>query len=169
MKHIVKVLVTFCALAVAMPAANAGRSRAGNTTVLTFRNTDSSNTLNMLENVALNGAESTRTLTLQVNHNWSRVKLGLEYTYSAGTDLSVVPSCNSRAGEQQDTFTTRSCSGGTCTVSALTDTYTTGGADADILVEYDVSGCWEFQVVFASTGAGAGDLLNVKATAISGD
>lgn len=129
----------------------------------------------MLEAVALNASAGTRTLTLPLSTNFSRgtdgptyakVKLVINYTYSAATTVVVTYTSSIDGGTTYGSETSTAIAAGAGTVSVYTDTYTTGSANAIIKLSYDVAGCTHAKFVFSGASAGAGDLINVQAVAI---
>lgn len=139
-------------------------SKFGATSCLTFKT--SADSANMLSGVALNASEGTRTLELVTSKNWSRVKLEILYTYSAATTLTIAPTFSLDGTYASETSGVTA--DGIRTLSQLTDTYTTNGASANLIVSYDVSGMQSVKFVFGGAGAGAGDLVTVQAVAVSG-
>lgn len=130
------------------------------------------NSYNMLNAVALNGAAGTRTLTLDtgsIGDGYGRLLVVLDYTYGAATAVTVTPSCSSDGGTTYGQETSTSIASGTGTVSAYSDSYTTGAANKTLRLKYDVTGCDHYKLIFAGTGANGSDLVNVQAALIVGD
>lgn len=130
-----------------------------------------------LSGVALNAAAATRTLTLtlytgtKAQPEFAKVRLGIFYTYSAATTVTVLFSC-SMDGTNYAQVMARNVSGTTATLSKLTDSWTTGGAsatDPGLGPEFDVRGCLKAKFLFGGAGAGSGDLVTVDAAMIAGD
>lgn len=132
-------------------------------------------TNNILSGVALNAAAGTRTITANnyyagtpTQPAFAKARLSIFYTYSAATAVTVVFSC-SADGTNFAQMTARDISGSTATISALTDSYTTGAASKDLMLEYDIRGCAKVKWLLAGTGAGAGDLVTVDLALIAGN
>jgi hypothetical protein len=117
---------------------------------------------NLVNGIACNAAAGSRTVTLQLDGRFGRVRLPIWLTYNAATALTVTPEC-SLDGTTYANYLTRSCTSGVCTASTFVDTLSTGAASIDGTFEYDVSGCTKFRVVVACTGGGASDTLIVQA------
>ena len=158
----------FAALMCLCLAAPAAAKVADNTQYLRFRNAASTNSLNMLEGVALNATEATRTLTLQVNQRWAKVRVAIFFTHSAATTVTATPKCSTEAGGTYANYQTRSCSSGTCSTFDMVDSNAVAG-DEDFILEYDVRGCWEFDLVLSGASAGGSDLVDVQAVAVTGE
>jgi hypothetical protein len=128
---------------------------------------------NALSGVALDATAATRTVTASFDVKatnpapYSKWRVSVFYTYSAATTVTSVFSC-SQDGTNYSSLTSRSIAAGASAVSIVTDTYTTGGASANITLEYDVQGCRKAKVVLGGASAGAGDLVTVDWTAIVG-
>lgn len=128
---------------------------------------------NALSGVALNAAAALRTVTASFDIKpgtpapYTKWRVSVFFTYGAATTLTSVFSC-SQDGTNYASLTSRSISAGASTVSIVTDTYTTGGASADIMLEYDIQGCRKAKVVLGGASAGASDLVTVDWTAIVG-
>lgn len=98
---------------------------------------------------------------------WSKARLGVTYTYSAATTVTTAFYC-AIDGTNYTQVVSRSVSGGTATVSALTDSITTGGANQAYMLEYDLRGCKKAKWVFGGASAGAGDLVTVDLALVAG-
>lgn len=98
---------------------------------------------------------------------WSKARLGITYTYSAATTVTTAFYC-AIDGSNYTQVVSRSVSGATATATALTDSLTTGGANAAYMLEYDVRGCKKAKWVFGGASAGAGDLVTVDLALVAG-
>lgn len=123
----------------------------------------------VLGGVALNASAATRTATVTgLGKKYSRLIWQVDYTYSAATTVTLTCSGSTNEAASYGVKTSTSVSAGAGTVSAYVDTYTTGGASNNLLIEYDVAGLDAFKCVFGGASAGAGDLVTVYATAVVG-
>jgi hypothetical protein len=126
-----------------------------------------------LSSVALNASAGTRTITENLYRAgvqqpaYSKARLVIAYTYSAATTVTVAFKC-SLDGTNYGQVMARSVSGSTATVSTLTDSYTTGAASANLMLEYDVRGCLAAQWLFGGASAGANDKVTVDVALIAG-
>ena len=122
----------------------------------------------MLSGVALNAAAGSRTITINVRRSWAKLRLGVAYTYSAATSVTLTPSCLYEASGTAYALSTRNCTSGACELAPQTDVET-GTASWTREIEYDVRGCHQFKVVFSGGGSpGAGDLITTEAVAVTG-
>jgi hypothetical protein len=129
-----------------------------------FQSGTSTNKYNLLEGAALNASVGSRTVTINPSGTFTKLNVAVFYTYSAATAVTLTMSCSmdgtNYAGRQ-----TRDISSGAATLSSLVDSKTTSASNQSFMVEYDVRGCEKVKIVLDGTGAGAGDLVNVQATA----
>jgi len=137
------------------------------TNSLAFVNTASAEKLNILEAVALNAAEATRTITIVPRRDWAKLRVWVFYTYSAATTVTTAMSC-SLDTSQFGTPQTRAVTAGASTLSDLVDTKTTSAADQDYFFDFDVRGCRTVKLVFGGASADGSDLVNVQVAAITG-
>lgn len=134
---------------------------------------DTAQANNALSGVALNASAGTRTLTASFDYKagvpapFTKWRVSVFYTYSAATTVTAVFSC-AQDGTNYASLTSRSIAAGASTVSIVTDTYTTSGASADLMLEYDIQGCAKAKIVFGGASAGAGDLITVDWVAVVG-
>lgn len=98
---------------------------------------------------------------------WSKARLGITYTWAAATTVTTAFYC-AIDGTNYTQVTSRSVAGGTATVSALTDSITTGGASQAYMLEYDVRGCKKAKWVFGGASGGASDLVTVDVALVAG-
>ena len=119
---------------------------------------------------ALNAAP-TLTVDLASRHlsssAWSKARLGVTYTYNAATTVTTAFYC-AIDGTNYTQVVSRSVAGGTATVSALTDSITTGAANQAYMLEYDVRGCKKAKWVFGGASGGASDLVTVDLALVAG-
>lgn len=125
-----------------------------------------SGSFNILSGVALNASAGTRTITLSTE-GYSKLLVQVNFTYAAATTLTSQFTC-SLNGVTYGRRTSKSTTAGAVTVSASTETYTTGGASVVLNYEYDVRGCSDISVVYGGASGGASDLITVQATAVVG-
>jgi len=126
---------------------------------------------NILAAVALNATASARTITLTKGDGGlraSKLLVGVFYTYSAATTVTAQLSC-ALDGTNYAIRQTRAISSGTATLSNLTDSKTTGAANHDFMLEFDVRGCEAVKILFGGASADGSDLVNIQATTIVGD
>jgi hypothetical protein len=148
-------------------------SVSGATKAQAFRGTTAAAPHNLLNQIALNVTAASRTITLSLGNmpagrpgdGFNKLRVFVFYTYSAATTVTALFSC-SLDGTNYGSLLSRSIVSGASTVSVVTDTYTTGGANADLQYEYDVRGCASVQIVFGGASADGSDLVNVQAVAI---
>ena len=133
-----------------------------------YVNPASTNRYNLLEGVALNAAEATRTATVHLRRRWPSIKVNVFYTYGSATDVTATLKC-SIDGTNYAVIQSRAISAGVATLSDLVDTKTTSAASHDMQIMYGVAGCERAQVVFAGTGAGGSDTVNVQVIAVAGE
>jgi len=160
-----------CAVAIAMVAlwaTPAIAADAGFTTTRSYRNSASANTFNILEGVALNATEATRTVTVELAGRYSHARVGVSFTWAAASTVVLTPYCSQDNGTSYLPVTARSVTAGAGAISPLVDTYTTSGASADFSIEYGVSGCTHFRIVFSGASGGASDLIGVQLSATVG-
>lgn len=127
----------------------------------------------LLDGVALNAAEASRTLTLDLTTGdtlsaigkFSKVEVFVSYTYSAATTVTATAT-RSIDGTLYCRRTTRNTVSGASSVFLQGDTYTTGAADADFSLEYDVRGLSSLKIVFGGAGADGSDLITVQAVGV---
>jgi hypothetical protein len=127
---------------------------------------------NALSGVALNASAATRTVTAVFGSPTSpspftKWRVSVFFTWAAASTVTAVFSC-SIDGTNYASLTSRSITAGASAVSIVTDTYTTGGASADIMLEYDIQGCRAAKVLLGGASAGATDLVTVDWSAIVG-
>jgi len=122
---------------------------------------DSSNEFNMLEDVALNAAAATRTLTLTVPSAAHKLRLAVFLTRTAATNVRITPT-GSFDGTNYAEWTSRSTLAGVGTLTDFYDLHAVSG-DKDFATEYDVTGLKKVKLVFSGASAGAADLVNVQA------
>lgn len=140
-------------------------------------NMASTNDYNVLEAVALNASAATRTITTQVGtlgqggngDGFAKLLVVIDYTYSAATTVTVLPSCSQDGGSTYGQETSTAIASGAGTVSAYSDTYTTGAASKILRLGYDVSGCTHYKLVFGGASADASDLVDVQLTLFVGE
>lgn len=159
-------LLLLASLHVTLSSARAG-ARAPVTEVLRFTNASSTNKFNMLEGVALNALEATRTVTLTTGRRWPTLKINVFFTHSAASDVTMVMKC-SFDGTNYAVVQSGSIAAGVRTLSDLTDTKVTGGANQSFQTSVGAKGCESVQLVFDGTSAGAGDLVDVQVVGVSG-
>lgn len=159
-----KRFLLFFMLAIAVPLQAQAAARSPKT--LTYKHT-SGGSVTLLNGVALNATESSRTITLNTD-GWSKLRVYLYYTYSAATDVRAVFSCSMDAGANFALLQTRAIASGVATLSDFVDVKSTGSANQLIMLEYDTRGCDKTKIVFSGTSAGAGDTVIVQATSIAG-
>ena len=164
MRRLVALAVFTLTLAV---GGSAAAKLADKTDSKNWKSTTSTNEYNLLEGVALNAASaSDRTITLNTKGFWAKLRVSVFFTYTAATTVDAVFTC-AYDGVNYAQITSRSISGGTATVSKLTDSHPVS-ADSDFQLEYDVKGCEFVKVLFSGTGAGGSDTVDVQATTIAG-
>lgn len=139
------------------------------TDTVAYQNTSSTNTYNVLEDVALNGAEATRTLTVTTRRRMATLKVAVFYTdggVSSITTLTATPYC-SIDGTNYAIPQVRDLSAGT--VSDLADTMA-ATADFSEMLFYGVGGCESFKIIFAGNNTpDAADLVSVQAVSVVGE
>lgn len=134
---------------------------------------DTAQANNALSAVALNASAGTRTVTATFDYvptnpaPFTKWRVSVFFTYNAATTVTGVFSC-SQDGTNYASLTSRSIAAGASTVSIVTDTYTTGGASADFMLEYDIQGCRKAKLVLGGASAGASDLVTVDWVAVVG-
>ncbi len=116
---------------------------------------------------ALNGAAATLTFTMDVE-GYSQLNIQVDHTFSAATAFTVTCSGSLNGGSTYARMTATSISGGTGTVSKYLDSYATGSASTNIILEYRVHGYDKVQCVLDDTGADGSDLVTVYAKASVG-
>lgn len=160
MRFLTPLLLALALLATpTLSLADSDRSLAQPGLIRTYKTAAGSVTL--LDDVALNATAATRTITLNT-FGLSKVCVLVFYTYAAATTLVATPSV-SADGTNYASVTSRNITAGSSTVSVFADTYTTGAADADLALEFDVTGKVSLKVVFSGASAGASDLIDVQA------
>jgi uncharacterized protein (UPF0333 family) len=128
---------------------------------------------NALAAVALNASAGTRTITkiltvgIDQHPGYSKARLVIAYTWAAATTVTVAFSC-SIDGTNYGPLMVRTVSGSTATVTALTDSYTTGGASATMMLEYDLRGCAAAKWLLGGASAGASDLVTADLALVTG-
>lgn len=137
-------------------------------TVNRFKHTTAAGSVNLLDGIACNAAAAARTITLPLGSTMARAEVFVYFTYAAATSVSFTPTCSMDSGTTYANYTSRSCSSGTCTVSEMVDSNSTGGADFDVKLVYDTAACDNFKLVIACTGGGASDTFIVQAASLSG-
>lgn len=170
MKTLFKLAVLF-AVAFGMCSPAYAQIEQGYVTPRIFSNT-STGSQNILGAVPLNATPADRTITVTLavpNYPapYSKVLIGVFFTWNAASTVTAIYSC-SLDGTNFATKTSRGIDAGAGTVSLFADTYTTGGASADFLLELDVRGCRSIKVVFGGAGAGVSDLITIQMTALAG-
>jgi hypothetical protein len=121
----------------------------------------------LLDAVALNAAEATRTITVTTGRNFSKLAVVSDLDHTAATDLTIQFFC-SLDGVVFGRLQSRSISAGTATLSNFTDSKVIS-ASATILTEYDVRACESVRLIYAGASGGASDLLTVYATGVAGE
>jgi hypothetical protein len=116
----------------------------------------------VLSAVALNGAAGTRTAIITLDKRFARVTVVTNYTRSSGTDVSITPSYSIDDGSTYGSETSEAITSGAAALSVYVETLT-GTASFVIRRTYDVEGCDKLKLIYASTAAGAGDLITVNA------
>lgn len=125
----------------------------------------------VLSGVALNASAASRTFEVQVRRRYAKIRVSVDYTDNASTDVTATPSC--ALDSTYGSYTSRSVATGTSTVSPLVDYLCNDAAEtcADFtkVIEYDVAGCNLFKIVFAGTSGGASDLISVEYALVVGN
>lgn len=116
----------------------------------------------LLDGVALNAAAASRTLTLDLKKQYSKLLVVVNLTRSAATDLSVTPSL-SLDGVVYAQFVLNSAG----TLTNYAPVKAVSGNDV-IPFEFDVRGLESIKMVFAGTSGGGSDLIDVYVTGIAG-
>jgi len=99
---------------------------------------------------------------------WAKLRFGIEYTYSAATTVTAQFTC-SYDGTTYYRRTTKACSEGACTAYLQSETYTTGGANAAIELEYDIRGCSVVKLLLGGASADGSDLVTTESVVIVGE
>jgi hypothetical protein len=139
-------------------------------------NDASANKYDLLAAVALNASAATRTITVPVaqarlstGDGYSRLIVGVDFTYAAATTVTLTPTCSLDGGTTYFSVTSTAITAGAGAVSLYVDTYTTSAASAKFSVGYDVGACTHFKIVFGGASAGAGDLVDIQAALTVGE
>lgn len=119
-----------------------------------------SGSLNCLNSVAANAAPGTRTVTVPLNGNYSKLRLEVTFDWTAATNVRFTSYCT-KNGSGYVQMTTKACSLGVCTHYNRFDDFATT-ADATWEIEYDVAGCQSFKTIYSTTGGGANDKVTVQ-------
>lgn len=154
------------AVIVACAARANAAERAPVTEVLRFTNTASTNDFNLLEQVALNAAAGTRTVTLTTGRRWPTLRVSVFFTHSAATTVTMVTSC-SMDGTNYATVQAGALSGGTRTLTDLTDSKPVSG-NTNFHFSVGVKTCEKVQLLFGGASAGANDKVNVQVSGVAG-
>ncbi len=173
MKRITLIIFTILLFSLMWSTPAFAQIEQGYVTPRSYPNAASTNTANLLEGVALNATVGTRTVTVTLGLTnypapYSKILVGVFFTWAAASTVTAVYSC-SLDGTNFATKTSRAITAGAGTISLFGDTYTTGGASADLLLELDVRGCRAIKIVFGGADAGVSDLVNVQMTALAGN
>ena len=154
-------LLALLAPSVAMAAPSAPTTR-----TKWFPNASSTNRFNLLEGVALNAAAATRTITVTLNNKYSEIKVIIDLTRSASTDMTFAFS-GSFDGTKFGDVTSRKISTGVTTISQMTES-NPGTASRTLLITWDVLGLNAAKIVFGGTAADGSDLVDVQVVAVVG-
>jgi hypothetical protein len=127
-------------------------------------NPTATNTRNALEDVALNAAAGSRTITVPLGGNYKTLKLFVWLDYTAATTLVVTPS-ESTDGTNFASVASRSIVAGAGTVTSYTDTKA-AGADVDMALQYNVEGLKAIKFVVSGASGGAADFVDAQWVAI---
>lgn len=120
---------------------------------------------NLLNGVACSAAEADLTVTLTLKSGLARTELSVFFTDTdSSTTFTVTPTCSMDASTYAS-YTTRSCASGTCTVTAMSDSFAAG--DANYKVSYDVSPCKSVKFVLACSASNS-DSFIVQAVSLTG-
>jgi len=122
---------------------------------------------NLLDAVALNATEATRTITVTTNRAFSKLSVVSFLDRTAATDLQIAVFC-SLDGTTYGSKQTRSIAAGTATLSNFTDSKAVS-ADVTIETEYEIKACESVKLIYSGTSGGASDLVTVQATGVAGD
>jgi len=121
----------------------------------------------ILTGIALNATEADRTMTVCHGRNWSKLKVGVDYTNSSATTVTAAPEC-SYDGTTYFAFTTLSCGSGTCSRFERTDSNAVSGDD-EFEFEFDVRGCECTKIVFGGASADGSDLVTTQSVVVVGE
>lgn len=125
------------------------------------RNSANSDPLTILDGVALNATPATRTMTVTSNGKWDKLKLGIIYTRSNASAITVTFTCSYGSGRTKLQPTSRSITDGASTSNLLTDSIPVTG-DVNAQLEFDVFGCYDISFLLGGTGADGSDLVDTE-------
>lgn len=135
-------------------------------------------TSGQLSGVALNAAEATRTVSVDTFRSiqgqgsvaaYSKLRLGIAYTYSAATTVTSAMTCSYDGGTTYYKRQSRSCSSGTCNTFDLTDSNAISAASETFELEYDIRGCTHVKFVLGGASADGSDLVTTQTVLIVGE
>lgn len=141
--------------------------RAGITEAKVFPGGKEGTTFKALDGVALNASEVNRTLTLELDWSYAKVRVIAKLSRTAATDFQAAAE-GTIDGTAYAPVMSRSISSGTSTLSDLTDQKTGITGDADLHLEYDVAGLRKLKIVFSGTSGGGSDTVDAYAVAVVG-
>lgn len=127
----------------------------------------------VLDSVALNAADASRTFSLDVS-GYSSLSVQVDLTRTAATDLQLTCSVSLNGGVSFGSLTSTSVSSGTGTISVFHDVCTIGAGSTcltgtgNIVLDYDVRKYDAFKCVVSGTSGGANDIVNVYVVAAVG-
>lgn len=119
-----------------------------------------------LSAVALNAAAATRTVTLTLNQRYSRVLFTVNYTWAAGTTVTITPTCTDSASLTAGSILSGTLASGVSTDVAYSRSFAVT-ASANWQWNFGVAGQHQCAFVFSGAGVGASDLVTVSATAVA--
>lgn len=120
----------------------------------------------LIDGAALNASAALRTVTILVSGNWGGIRLSVELTHSAATDLQATIGYRLRENGPLVTRQVGDISSGTVTLSDMTLSKSVSD-DVDIAIELDCAGVYEYVLVFSGTSGGASDTIVVEGVAYS--
>jgi len=125
-----------------------------------------SSSCKVLNAVAANAAEGSRTFTLSVT-GYSKATIQLDFVWAAATDHRLACSGSVNGGGSYARITSTAITAGVGTISLYQDVRAVGASE-NILLEYDVRTYDKIRCVWSTTGGGASDNITAYAEAAVG-
>lgn len=131
--------------------------------------------LNLLSGVALNAAAASRTVDVQMatpgspahapTFAYDSVTFDVQYTFGTATQVNIACFSSNDAGLTYSPIQAQDLTNGADTFTDYLPKKATGGASMSFSFYLPNRNYTNIRVVFSGTGAGAGDLITVKANA----
>ena len=108
-----------------------------------------------------------RTATVVVDKKYSKIRYGVQFTWSSALTVTIAPTCSYDGGSTYYSMTTKACALGVCTLYARSDVRNVTASE-DFEAEYGTRGCTHMQFLTGGTNLAAGDIVTTQAVVVVG-